>query len=76
MSAGPMVWCEYDRPLLRPRRKVSLFAAATDLFPTFLEAAGIPPPRNAALDGMSLIPGMMWQEEEVLVLVLGYVLGA
>jgi hypothetical protein len=38
-------------------RKISLFGVATDLLPTFLDAAGLTPPPNMALDGMSLMPG-------------------
>ncbi len=37
-------------------KAVSTFAVSTDLYPTFLDAAGIKPPSTARLDGMSLLP--------------------
>jgi arylsulfatase A-like enzyme len=36
-------------------RNCSTFAVSTDLFPTFLDAAGLPVPKNVRLDGMSFL---------------------
>ena len=36
--------------------KLNTFAVSTDLYPTFLDAAGIKAPSTARLDGMSLLP--------------------
>lgn len=40
-------------------RTVSSFGVTTDLFPTFLHAAGIKVPDNARLDGISLLPELV-----------------
>jgi len=39
----------------------SVFAASTDLLPTFLDAAGVPLPSNYRVDGMSLLPELIHQ---------------
>ena len=41
---------------IAPGRTVKSFGVGTDIFPTFLEAAGIPAPAAAQLDGISLLP--------------------
>jgi uncharacterized sulfatase len=37
-------------------RKISMFGMSTDLYPTFLDAAGISLPQSIKLDGMSILP--------------------
>jgi len=40
-------------------RTSDVFAYSTDLLPTFLQAAGLPVPKNMRLDGMSLLPELV-----------------
>jgi len=40
-------------------RNISTFGVSTDLFPTFLDAAGLTLPPNVRLDGMSLLPELI-----------------
>ncbi len=42
--------------VIKPETKISEIAAHIDLFPTLLELCGVPRPRTAPLDGVSLVP--------------------
>ncbi len=44
-------------------RNCSTFAVTTDLYPTFLEAAGLEPPPNVRLDGMSFLSEILPSEK-------------
>ena len=40
-------------------RVINTFGMSTDILPTFLDAAGIPPPSHMRLDGVSLLPDLL-----------------
>ncbi len=58
-EGGIRVPCFFRWPrLARPGSRIDRLAAHIDLAPTLLEASGVPVPKDAAVDGRSLLPLM------------------